>query len=342
MEGRLISGADTNIDEQSAEPPEHTPSVSSSLYSDELRTVLPTECFFISWNVFQKYFLSVCKPLKRPLQPASEGISSRVPLNYLELTSFRADLSVPEKAHQSPYTGGTTERGAGCSQHDDEKSTATPHVPASASDLEANSVIAPVSVSASINNNNITNDVVKEHCLEQNDVLFRTMDASTASEHKSAFFTSPKRQEKTYKASTRIIWTKEMNDLFVTAYNSIIGEVPTPVRILRFMSSSYPGLTQKHVQSKLQKYRLQNNLKASVIHQSTQHSRFQTQRQQQRQRRSETHSITPPSTHLASVPMPVAFPELQSITPQPSDPPTMSLVCVPDTTETPKTDPQYS
>lgn len=336
MEGRLIDKVDTKLDEHSTELSENTSPVSSSLYSEELRMILPTECFFASWNVFQKYFLSVCKPLKRPLQAASEGLNPRVSLNCLEMLPFNADLSASKKEHQSLYTRSTTEKNPDCSHYYDEKNTVASSATTPTSELESNSMIAPISMSESTNNSNIMDTVVNGYHVEHDAKSNTDIDKYTAAEHKPGPFASPKRHENTYKASTRIIWTKEMNDLFVSAYNSIIGEVPTPVRILRFMGSSYPNLTQKHVQSKLQKYRLQNNLKASVSYQCAPNSRLQTQRQQ-RQRKYEARSIDAFPTHLKDA----SFSEIKSITAQPLNSPAKDFICMTDATKTSKVDSRY-
>ena len=320
---------DANIGEQSIGLAGYATAMPTNLYSDELRQLLPNDGFFISRNVFQKIFLSVCKSLKPPSRPVSKKVNPSVSLNYLELIPFRADLNAPEGGYQSMHGEGKIERASKCSQYYGDGSITTLSTSALASKLESNSVIAPVE------NSEIFSSGPRERPSESRSTHFRAL--STSPEYDPDSSVPQKRHDRVCKASSRTIWTPEMNDLFVRAYNSIIGEVPTPVRILRFMSPFYPDLTQKHVQSKLQKYRLQNKLRASVSHQSIPHSRHQASQQPPQQRSRELHSITPPSTCL--VDSSLLFSELESIPPQSLDPPVVDPICATDATSAPDAKP---
>lgn len=332
MERRLIDESDATIDDQSTGLMEHTTPMPTSLYSEELRKLLPKDCFFISRSVFQKNFLSVCKSLKRSSQPASKGINPSVSFRYLELMPFRAELRASEEDHQSAHAEGAVEENTRHPQYYGKGGVMTSSSPTYtyASDLEPNTTIASASILSPvpISKSKAINGVSEKSHSKPNNVPLRGLEASS------------KRNERTCKASSRIVWTPEMNDLFVRAYNSIIGEVPTPVRILRFMSPFYPDLTQKHVQSKLQKYRLQNKLKASLSCQSASHSRLQAQRPRTSGVDGEIHAITPPPTYLSGTTR--LFSGLDSMASQPLNSSTVGLICAADTTEVPQTGSWYS
>ncbi|EFO61582.1 GARP-like protein 2 [Giardia lamblia P15] len=332
MERRLIDEPDATIDDQSVGLTEHATPMSNSLYSEELRKLLPKDCFFISRSVFQKNFLSVCKSLKRSSQSANKGIIPSVSFRYLELMPFKAELRVSGEGHQSAHVEGAVEGNTRHLHYYGRGGTMTSSSPTYtyASDLESNTVIASTSILSStpVNKSKAMNGVSEKCYSESSDAPCKGIEVSS------------KRNERTCKASSRIVWTPEMNDLFVRAYNSIIGEVPTPVRILRFMSPFYPDLTQKHVQSKLQKYRLQNKLKASLSCQSASNPRLQAQRQRTNGVDSEIHAITPPPTYLTGTTR--LFSEPDSTTPQSLNSPTVGLICAADATEVPQTESWYS